>query len=52
MQKWEEPKVVKLDALPEVLGTCGGGQTVKQGACNAGLNPSQWCTTGGNPRPA
>ena len=45
---WEPPRVVRLNALPDVLGDClSGGTHFAQGAnCRNGTSPKQHCRTG------
>ena len=44
MQKWDEPRVVRLDALPDVLGMCGVGASVTP-TCSMGHKATS-CTQG------
>ena len=56
MQRWEEPRVVRLEALPQVIGACSVGSTAfgpcttgstyTQGACKVGAHASTKCETG------
>ena len=52
MPEWEKPKVVKLEALPEVLGACVPGSTHVEGQsghCRNGTRPSKHCQSGNTP---
>ena len=45
---WEPPRVVRLNALPDVLGACIPGATnFEQGSnCRNGSDPRKHCKTG------